>query len=155
MKSAELTQGRAFVLRLEDGDVLHECIESFCRENKILRAHLTFTGAAEKGSLMVSGPRTPIEGKVSPFTLELPDKCEITGAGTVFPDADGNPIAHLHGSAGREGFSATGDFRRMVAWLVIEVAIVELIGEGPVRLESDPRLDGKLLEIRRWPPRRS
>ncbi|MDO5861352.1 MAG: DNA-binding protein [Thermoplasmata archaeon] len=156
MRSAELRQGRTFVLRLEDGEVLHEAVESFCRDNGIVRATVSITGAVDKGSMMVSGPSVPIEGKIQPRIITLEEKCEITGRGTVFPDADGNPLVHIHGSVGREGFSATGDLRpRMVAWLVVEIVITELVGEGPVRLESDPRIDGKLLEIRRWHPRRS
>ena len=73
----------------------------------------------------------------------------MTGTGTVFPDTDGNPILHMHGSVGRDGKSVTGCFRRrMVAWLVLEVVIQELVGSGPVREVSDPRIESKLLEIR-------
>lgn len=156
MRGAELVQGRTFVLRLEDGEVLHDTVESFCRENGILRAAVGVVGAVDKGSQMVCGPSVPIEGEIRPCIVTLPEKCEVTGFGTVFPDSDGNPLLHIHGSVGREGFAATGDLRpRMVAWLVLEVVITELVGEGPVRLESDPRIAGKLLEIRRWHPRRS
>ena len=156
MRSAELAHGRVFVLRLEDGEVLHEAVESFCRDNGILRATVSLTGAVDRGSVMVSGPTVPIEGKVVPLTLTLEDPCELTGAGTVFPDGDGVPKAHLHGSVGRKGFSATGDLRpRTVVWLVMEAVITELLGEGPVRAVSDGRIDAELLEIRRWHRRRS
>lgn len=156
MRSAQLASGRVFVLRLTDGEILHETVESFCRENGILRASVSLTGAVDRGSVLVSGPRYPIEGKVSPETIVLEAPCELTGAGTVFPDEDGNPVSHLHGAVGRKGFSATGDLcHGMAVWLVMEAVVQELIGEGPVRTVSDPRIDGRLLEIQRWHPRRS
>lgn len=156
MRSAELVGGRTFVLRLEDGDVLHEAIESFCRDSSVLRAEVTFLGAVDRGSRMVSGPKVPIGDKVDPEVIVLEEPCELVGCGTVFPDEDGSPVAHIHGSVGRKGFSATGDLRAGVTvWLVAEVVVRELVGDGPVRLESDPRLDGKLLEVGRRRPRRS
>lgn len=156
MRSAQLTAGRVFVLRLTDGEVLHEAVESFCRANGISCATVSLTGAVDRGSVLVSGPHCPIEGKVSPETVVLEAPCELVGNGTVFPDEDGDPVSHLHGSVGRKGFSATGDLcHGMVVWLVMEVVIREMNGEGPVRTVSDPRIDGRLLEIRRWHLRRS
>ncbi len=134
MRSAELARGRVFILRLEDGEVLRETVESFCADNGILRAIVHVTGAVDAGSRMVSGPRVPVTGRVEPLVIELEHPCEVTGHGTVFPDTDGDPRLHLHGSAGREGFCATGDFGPgMVSWLVMEVVIEELVGDDGVR----------------------
>ena len=36
----------------------------------------------------------------------------------------------------------------MVVWLTMEVVIRELLGDGPYRDKSDPRIDAKLLQIR-------
>ncbi len=156
MKSAELRDGRVFVLRLEDGEVLHQAVESFCRENGVRNATVTAVGGVDAGSRYVSGPTLPIEGRIEPIIRTVEGPSELTGTGTVFPDEDGNPILHMHGSVGREGESHTGCFRAgMVVWLVMEVVIREIVGEGPVRKESDPRIDAKLLELVRWPPRRS
>lgn len=155
MKGIGLGIGRAFVIRLQEGEVLHEAIETFCRENGVLHASVTLTGAVGPGSVMVSGPKVPLGDIIEPQLVSLTEPCELTGAGTVFPDEDGNPLVHLHGSVGRKDFVATGDLRpRMVVWLVMEVVITELVGQGPVRVESDPRLKGKLLEVRRWHPKR-
>ncbi len=148
MRAVELTRGRTFVLRLEEGEVLHEVIESFCRDQRIERATISLIGAVDRGSMMVSGPEVPIGDRIVPRIITLGDPCELIGNGTVFPDSEGNPLVHLHGSVGREGFTATGDLRpRMVVWLVMEAVITELLGDGPMRAESDPRLEGKLLEI--------
>ena len=149
MRSAQLEPGRVFVLRLEDGEILHEVVESFCESNGIAYATVTATGGVDASSYFTVGPRAPVGDTIEPLTHTLSEPCELTGTGTVFPDADGNPIMHMHGSVGRDGKSVTGCFRRrMVAWVVLEVVIQELVGSGPVREVSDPRIESKLLEIR-------
>ena len=35
----------------------------------------------------------------------------------------------------------------MVVWLVMEVVIREMVGDGPVRRKSDDRIDAVLMEI--------
>lgn len=155
MKGVGLGAGRVFAIRLEEGEILHEAIEAFCRENGILRASVTLTGAVGPGSVMVSGPKVPVGEIIEPETIVLADPCELSGVGTVFPDEGGNPLVHIHGSVGRRGFVAIGDLHpKMIVWLVMEVVLIELTGEGPVRVESDQRLKGKLMEVRRWHPRR-
>jgi predicted DNA-binding protein with PD1-like motif len=147
MRSAELSVGRIFVLRLESGEVIHETIEAFARDNGIERASVSIVGGAAAGSKMVSGPILPIAGKIVPYVHEVGAESEVTGFGTVFPDEDGNPILHMHGSVGREGGSSTGCFRAgMVAWLVLEAVVTELNGPGPVR-RTDPDTGFKILEI--------
>ena len=149
MKSAAMREGRVFVLRLEEGEVLHEAVESFCRENGISRATVTAVGGVAAGSQYVSGPKVPVGDRIEPIVCTLDAPCELTGTGTVFPDEDGNPMMHMHGSLGREGRSSPGCFRyHMVAWLVLEVVIRELVGEGPVRAVTDPWIYSKILEIR-------
>ena len=39
MKYSEAKQGRVFIIRLEDGDILHESIEAFAREHSIKAAN--------------------------------------------------------------------------------------------------------------------
>jgi len=56
MKYSEAKSGRVFVLRLEDGDVLHESIEAFARARGIRAAALIALGGADKGSTLVVGP---------------------------------------------------------------------------------------------------
>ena len=155
MRFSELREGRTFVLRLEDGEVLHESVEAFCRDAGILRATVTAVGGADAGSVIVSGPDMPIGDKVEPLTYKIDAPCELVGTGTIFPDLDGDPIMHMHGSLGRRGVSHTGCFRKgVIVWLVMEVMVRELIGDGPVRTRSDPRIESVLLEVRRWLRRR-
>ena len=148
MRSAEMRDGRVFVLRLEEGEILHEAIESFCLAEGVRNATVIAVGGVDAGSQFVVGPSVPIEDKIVPLVHTLDAPCELTGSGTVFPDESGNPILHMHGSVGRAGGSITGCFRRrMVVWLVMEVVIREMVGDGPVRRKSDDRIDAVLMEI--------
>ncbi len=147
MKYSEMSAGRIFVLRLETGEFLHEVIESFAREHDIKSATVTIVGGCNAGSKMVVGPRLPIESNIDPivYTVEAPS--EITGTGTVFSDENGDPIMHMHGSVGRDGHSVTGCFRAgIIVWLVLEVVIKEIVGNGPLR-KKDPLTGFKILEI--------
>lgn len=149
MRHAEMRDGRVFVLQLDEGEVLHESIEAFCISQGISNATVTAVGGVGPGSVFVVGPESPVGDRIVPQTHVLDDPCELTGTGTVFPDADGVPVMHMHGSVGRSGWSVTGCFRkRMVVWLTMEVVIRELFGDGPVREVCDPRIDAKLLRIR-------
>ncbi|MDR2845889.1 MAG: DNA-binding protein [Candidatus Methanoplasma sp.] len=146
MRSAELTQGRVFILRLETGEVLHEVVEDFARKNGIGRALITAVGGVGNGSVMTVGPSISQNGKITPMFHTLKAPHELTAVGTIFPDESGNPIIHMHGSAGREGGSVTGCLRNgMIVWLVMEVTITELLGNGPVRVTDDNGL--KILRI--------
>jgi len=61
MKYSEEKPGRVFVIRLEDGDILHEKIEAFAKEKSIKAAGLIIVGGADTGSKLVVGP---LEGRV-------------------------------------------------------------------------------------------
>ena len=49
MKHSQAAQGRVFLLRLEDGEVVHEEIERFAREQSVTAAALILVGAAAGG----------------------------------------------------------------------------------------------------------
>ena len=53
MKYSQAKQGRIFVIRLEDGDIVHEEIEKFSRKESIKAAALIIIGGADKGSKLV------------------------------------------------------------------------------------------------------
>lgn len=143
LKSVEMTRGRVFVATLETGEAIRTSIEGFCRDNGVRNAKVTIIGGMASGSSFVCGP--VLEGgketaPIRPITSGTEGPTEFHGSGTVFPDADGNPKLHLHGSLGREGSSSTGCFREgAVAWLTMEIIIEELIGEGAGRVQ-DSRL---------------
>ena len=102
MKYSEAKPGRVFVIRLEDGEILHEEIEKFAREKGITAASLIAVGGADKGSKLVIGPEDREALPVTPMHLTLDDTYEATGTGTLFPDDEGNPILHMHLACGRK-----------------------------------------------------
>lgn len=134
MKHTEMRPGRIFVLSLDPGEIIRDEVERFSSRYGINYATVSVVGGVDKGSVLVVGPEYPMKDKIVPLTRELEAPCEVTGFGTVFPDESGNPVLHMHGSIGREGKSMTGCFREgVVAWLVTEVVITEMVGKGPVR----------------------
>ena len=50
MKYASASLGRALVVRLEDGDIVHECIEEAARAEGIARAAVILLGGVDGGS---------------------------------------------------------------------------------------------------------
>ena len=50
MQYSEAKLGRVFVIRLEHGDVVHQEIEQFAREQSIRTAALIIVGGADQGS---------------------------------------------------------------------------------------------------------
>lgn len=128
MKSSEASQGRIFIIRLEDGEILHESIEKFALEKNIKRASVQALGGADKGSRLVVGPRDGRAREIVPMDHILGDVHEIAGVGTIFPDAADKPVLHMHIGCGREGRTITGCVRRGVkVWHVMEVIIIELV----------------------------
>lgn len=146
MKVSEGRLGRVIVLRLEDGEVLHECVERAAIERNVERATVIAIGGADKGSRLVVGPRNGRAEKVVPMQSELAGESEIAAVGTIFPDEDGRPSLHMHGSCGRRGRSVTGCVRAGVkTWLIQEVVIIEMLDLRSKRV-TDPRTGFKLLE---------
>ncbi len=129
MQYSEARQGRTFVIRLEDGDIVHESLERFAREHGITAAALIVLGGADKHSRLVVGPQEGRAHPVVPMEHELYDTHEVTGTGTIFPDPEGNPVLHMHMACGREENTVTGCVRNGVkVWHVMEVVLFELNG---------------------------
>ena len=145
MKYAEAGAGRIFVIRLEDGDIVHEVIEKFARELDIKAAALIVLGGADLDSKLVVGPKKGRAKPLHPMEHILEDVHEVSGTGTLFPDDQGNPILHMHMACGRKSSTVTGCIRTGVkVWHVMEVILFELIDTTGRRL-VDPETGFKLL----------
>ncbi|MGA1843347.1 MAG: PPC domain-containing DNA-binding protein [bacterium] len=145
MRYAQATQGRTFVIRLEDGDVVHEAIEGFAREHSIGAAALIIIGGADCGSRLVVGPEEGRASPVVPMEHTLQNVCEVAGTGTIFPDEQGKPVLHMHMACGREASTVTGCVRRGVkVWHIMEVILFELKDTKAVRA-FDPETGFQLL----------
>jgi predicted DNA-binding protein with PD1-like motif len=146
MKYSTAQPGRIFVLRLENGDVLHETLEAFARAQGIRAAALIALGGADEGSKLVVGPEDGRALPVNPMEHVLAGVHEIAGVGTIFPDSEGQPTLHMHVAAGRNDAAVTGCVRRGVTvWHVTEVVLWELTGSTAHRV-PDPAIGFALLQ---------
>ena len=146
MKYSEAKQGRIFVIRLEDGDIVHDEIERFAREKSIEAAGLIIVGGADQESKFVVGPEEGRATPVVPMEHVLDEVHEIAGVGTLFPDDEGNPVLHMHMASGRKSSTITGCIREGVrVWHVMEVILFELADTTGIRTH-DSETGFKLLQ---------
>ena len=145
MKVAEGSIGRVFVIRLEDGDVVPECIERFAAEQGVSVGHAILVGGIGGGQVVV-GPRQSSERPPEPMLLPVDGAHEVVGVGVLAPGEDGRPILHIHAAMGRSGGTLTGCLRPGVTtWLVGEVILYEILGTHTQR-RVDPSSGFALLE---------
>ena len=147
MKACEGRIGRVFVIRLEDGDVVPECIERFAAENRVSVGQAILVGGIGGGDVVV-GPRRSEERPPEPMLLPIDGAHEVAGVGVLAPGEDGKPILHIHAALGRAGQTMTGCLRHGVTtWLVGEVILCEILGAKVVRIQ-DKQSGFELLEPR-------
>lgn len=147
MKAAEGRLGRVFVLRLEDGDRVPECIERFAADRQIRGALCLLVGGVGGGNL-VAGPEDPAATPIAPLVREIVGVHEAAAVGTLFPGEDGVSRLHMHAALGRDGATRTGCVRLGVdVWKVGEVVILEILGTGVGR-RLDPETGFELLATR-------
>ena len=138
MKFSEAKQGRIFVIRLEDGDIVHEEIERFAREQSINAAALIIVGGADTGSRLVVGPERARTEPIVPMEHILENVHEVAGTGTLFPDDEGNPVIHMHMACGRNASTITGCIRTGVrVWHIMEIILYELVDSPGIRIQDD------------------
>lgn len=146
MQYSQAKQGRIFVLRLEDGDIVHETIEAFAREKQIQAAALIIVGGADAGSRLVVGPEEGRSETIVPIHHLLEQVHEVAGTGTLFPDEQGNPLLHMHMACGWRTNTITGCIREGVkVWHIMEVILFEL-AESTAKRVVQPPLGWKFLQ---------
>ena len=134
MQFSEAKLGRAFVLRLHDGDRLPDVIEKFAADNKVPSAICFFLGGAKENSRVVVGPKDCYKFPPEPMVTLLEGIHEACGVGTIFTNETGKPKLHMHTSFGRSENTITGCVRMGVeVWQVGEVVILELTGANAYR----------------------
>jgi predicted DNA-binding protein with PD1-like motif len=136
MKACVGQIGRVFVIRLEDGDVLPECIERFADSNGVTVGQAILIGGIGDGEIVV-GPRHSHEMPPHPMLLPVNGAHEVAGVGMLAPDEDGRPVLHMHAALGRSGQTMTGCLRPGVTtWLVGEVVLYEILGVKATRVKD-------------------
>ncbi len=137
MKACEGQIGRVFVIRLEDGDVVPECIERFAEESGVFVGHAILVGGIGAGDVVV-GPRRSEERPPTPMLLPIDGAHEVVGVGVLAPGEDGKPVLHIHAALGRAGQTMTGCLRHGVTtWLVGEVILYEILGADVARVKDE------------------
>jgi uncharacterized protein len=146
MKASEGKIGRIFIIRLEDGDIIPECIEKFAEEKGISVGHVIMVGGIGDGEIVV-GPRRSDVMPPDAMLLPVDGAHEAAAVGVIAPNEKGKPVLHIHGALGRSGKTMTGCFRPGVTtWLVGEVIIYEILGVNAVR-KYDKVSKFNLLEV--------
>jgi predicted DNA-binding protein with PD1-like motif len=129
--------GRVFIIRLEDGDVLPQCIERFAEENGVAAGHIVLVGGVGGGEIVV-GPRRSHERPPEPMLLPIDGAHEVAGVGVIALGEDGKPHLHIHAALGRSGRTVTGCLRPGVTtWLVGEAILYEIIGTKATRIADE------------------
>jgi predicted DNA-binding protein with PD1-like motif len=136
MKATEGQIGRIFILRLEDGDIIPECIERFAEEKGITAGQVILIGGIGGGEVVV-GPRRSDEMPPEPMLLPLDGVHEVAGVGVLAPGEDGKMALHIHAALGRSGKTTTGCLRPgVITWVVGEAIIFEILGVNAKRIMS-------------------
>jgi predicted DNA-binding protein with PD1-like motif len=136
MRAAEGRLGRVFVIRLEDGDRIPDCIEGFAEEKGIATAQVLMIGGIGSGQVVV-GPRDSSQMPPDPMLLPIDGAHEVVGVGILAPGDEGKSILHIHASLGRSGQTLTGCLRPGVnTWVVGEIILYEIIGSKAKRIKD-------------------
>lgn len=144
MIASEGRLGRVFVIRLEDGDVVPECIERFAAEKGVTTGHVILVGGIGGGQVVV-GPRKSDERPVEPMLLPVDGAHEVAGVGVLAPGEDGRSVLHIHAAMGRSGNTLTGCLRPGVStWVVGEAILYEILDAKATRV-MDPKTGFALL----------
>ena len=137
MKSCQGKIGRVFVIRLEDGDVIPECIERFAKKNKVAMGHVILVGGIGGGQIVV-GPRRSEQMPPEPMLLPVDGAHEVVGVGVIAPDEKGNSVLHIHAALGRSGQTMTGCLRPgVMTWIVGEAILYEIVGAKAMRIKDN------------------
>lgn len=146
MQAGEGKIGRAFIIRLEDGDALPGCLEKFAAEKGIRHGFVLLVGGIGDGQIVV-GPRHSDEMPPDPMLLPVDGAHEVAGIGILAPGEDGKIVLHIHAALGRAGQTMTGCLRPGVTtWLVGEAIIYEITGVNASRI-PDKKSGFSLLKV--------
>lgn len=134
MKASEGRVGRVFVIRLEDGEVVPECIERFAEEKEVSVGHVILVGGIGSGQVVV-GPHSSEEMPPQPMLIPIDGVHEVVGVGVLAPGEDGKPSLHIHAALGRSNQTISGCLRYgATTWLVAEAILYEILDANVARI---------------------
>jgi predicted DNA-binding protein with PD1-like motif len=139
--------GRIFLLRLNDGDHVPDCLESFAAQKRIFNAVCFLLGGVKDKGKVVVGPRDSNTIPPDPVVRILNGVHEVQGVGTIFSDENGRPRLHMHAALGRGDTTTTGCVRMGIdVWQIGEVVMLEIVGISALR-KRNLETGFELLEI--------
>ena len=131
MQFSEGRLGRAFVLRIDDGEDFLGVTREFVKTQGIATGTILYLGALRQAK-MVTGPEAAVLPP-DPHYVMFEGGWEMVGIGTICTAEDG-PAIHFHASVGRAGHALTGCLReRATTYIVAEAVILEFAGISIVR----------------------
>ena len=146
MKATEATVGRVFILRLEDGDLIPDCIEQYAAAQEVRVAHVLLLGGVGAGSV-VSGPRDSVTMPPDVMRVPVDGVHETLAVGLLVPDEAGVSHLHIHGALGRAGNTLTGCLRDgVITWFTVEAVLTEIVSYS-VNRQPDVRSGLSLLSF--------
>jgi predicted DNA-binding protein with PD1-like motif len=128
--------GRVFVIRLEHGEELPECIENLAADKAVSHAQAILIGGIDQGQV-VAGPRNSNQRPPEAIALPIDGAHELLAVGILAPDEEGRPRFHIHAALGRCGNTKTGCLRLGVkTWVMAEVILYELLDVKAIRVKE-------------------
>jgi len=138
MQYTEGTIGRVFALRLEHGEQMPQVLETFAAEKGMNSGVAIMVGGADDGSKLVVGPEDGSVLPAVPVVAALQGTHELAAVGTLFPDAEGKPVLHMHAACGRGDSTIAGCIRTGVdTWHILEIVLIEILGLQAARLADE------------------
>ncbi len=118
--------GRTLMIRLDNGDDLHQCLIEIVIKENIRNAWFQILGGIKRAEV-VTGPEQPVMPPV-PVWKDIDNTREAIGSGSIFRDGD-EPLIHLHAALGHHGETTTACVRKQTkVYLTLEIVLFELIG---------------------------
>jgi len=138
MQCSEGRVGRVFAIRLEHGEPMPESLERLAEERGVQCGLAIMVGGVDDGSRLVVGPHDGAATPVVPMIGVLSGVHEIAAVGALFPDETGRPVLHMHAACGRRDQTTSGCIREgIVAWQVLEIILLELVGLSASRVPDE------------------
>lgn len=138
MQYSQGVVARVFALRLEHGEPMPQTVEQFCLEQGVSAGMAVMVGGAEDAGRFVVGPHDGKALPPIPVVTALAGVHELAAVGTIFPDAAGKPVLHMHAAFGRGEEARAGCIRAgIVAWHILEVILIEITGLEATRMPDE------------------
>ena len=120
MKAREGKIGRVFVIRLEDGDKIPDCLETFADDNSVKAGHVVLVGGIGGGQI-VAGPRNSNARPPDPMLLPIDGAHEVAGVGVMVIRRDRGRCIVLPVASLQPPVSTAHPLRKLVRANVVEI----------------------------------